>query len=57
MIMSQEKTIAVEINAFSDIEDAFEREPTKTAKNVKEKLNDVLPNKQDNPKKLDAPQL
>lgn len=55
--MSQEKTIAVEINAFSDIEDAFEREPTKTAKNVKEKLNDVLPNKQDNPKKLDATQL
>ena len=55
--MSQEKTIAVEVNAFSDIEDAFERELAKTTKKVKEKLNDVLPNKQDNPKKLDATQL
>ena len=55
--MSQEKTIVVEVNAFSDIEDAFERELAKTTKKVKEKLDDVLPNKQDNPKNLDATQL
>ena len=55
--MSQEKIIAVEVNAFSDIEDAFEREPAKTVKKVKETLDDILRSKQDNPKKLDATQL
>ena len=55
--MSLEKTGVVDVNALSDIEDAVERELSKAAKKAEEKLENVLPNKQDPPKNLDATQL
>jgi RNA polymerase nonessential primary-like sigma factor len=57
MIMSQEKTVVLEVNAFSDIEDAVERELAKAEKKAEEYLEDVLANKEDKPKNLDATQL
>jgi len=57
MIMSQENTVVVEVNAFSDIEDAVERELAKAEKKTEEQLEDILANKQDKPKNLDATQL
>jgi RNA polymerase nonessential primary-like sigma factor len=57
MIMSLEKTGVVDVNALSDIEDAVERELSKAAKKAEEKLENVLSNKQDPPKNLDATQL
>jgi RNA polymerase nonessential primary-like sigma factor len=57
MIMSQEKTVVVEVNAFSDIEDAVERELAKAEKKAEEQLEDILANKEDKPKNLDATQL
>jgi RNA polymerase nonessential primary-like sigma factor len=57
MIMSQEKTVVLEVNAFSDIEDAVERELAKADKKAEEHLEDILANKEDKPKNLDATQL
>jgi RNA polymerase nonessential primary-like sigma factor len=55
--MGQEKTVVVEVNAFSDIEDAVERKLAKADKKAEQKLEDVLANKEDSPKNLDATQL
>ena len=55
--MSQENTVIVEVNAFSDIEDAVEKELAKTQKKAEEQLEDILANKQNKPKNLDATQL
>jgi RNA polymerase nonessential primary-like sigma factor len=57
MIMSLEKTGVVDVNALSDIEGAVERELSKAAKKAEEKLENVLSNKQDPQKNLDATQL
>jgi RNA polymerase nonessential primary-like sigma factor len=57
MIMSQEKAVVLEVNAFSDIEDAVERELAKAEKKAEKHLEDVLANKEDKPKNLDATQL
>jgi RNA polymerase nonessential primary-like sigma factor len=57
MIMGQEKTVIVEVDAFSDIEDAVERELAKAEKKAEEQLEDILANKEDKPKNLDATQL
>jgi RNA polymerase nonessential primary-like sigma factor len=57
MIMSQENTVVVEVNAFSDIEDAVERELAKAEKKTEEQLEDILANKQNKLKNLDATQL
>jgi RNA polymerase nonessential primary-like sigma factor len=55
--MSQEKAVVLEVNAFSDIEDAVERELAKAEKKAEKHLEDVLANKEDKPKNLDATQL
>jgi RNA polymerase nonessential primary-like sigma factor len=55
--MGQEKTVLVEVDAFSDIEDAVERELAKAEKKAEEQLEDILANKEDKPKNLDATQL
>ena len=55
--MSQEITVVVEVNAFSDIEDAVERKLAKAEKKAEEQLEDILANKEDKPKNLDATQL
>jgi RNA polymerase nonessential primary-like sigma factor len=55
--MEQEKTVLVEVDAFSDIEDAVERELAKAEKKAEEQLEDILANKEDKPKNLDATQL
>jgi RNA polymerase nonessential primary-like sigma factor len=55
--MSQENTVVVEVNALSDIEDAVERELAKAEKKAEEQLEDILANKEDKPKNLDATQL
>jgi RNA polymerase nonessential primary-like sigma factor len=57
MIMSQEKTVAVEINVFNDIQDAVERELSKAGKKAEEKLENISSNKQDTSKNIDATQL
>jgi RNA polymerase nonessential primary-like sigma factor len=57
MIMGQEKTVVLEVDAFSDIEDAVERELAKVDKKSEEQLEDILANKEDKPKNLDATQL
>tara|TARA_R110002167_G_scaffold187278_3_gene388422 strand:+ start:756 stop:1745 length:990 start_codon:yes stop_codon:yes gene_type:complete len=57
MIMSQVKTVVVEVDAFSDIENAVERELAKAEKKAEEQLEDILANKEDKPKNLDATQL
>ncbi|GAC20720.1 RNA polymerase sigma factor RpoS [Paraglaciecola arctica] len=55
--MSQVKTVVVEVDAFSDIENAVERELAKAEKKAEEQLEDILANKEDKPKNLDATQL
>ena len=55
--MGQEKTVVVEVDAFSDIENAVERELAKAEKKAEEQLEDILANKEDKPKNLDATQL
>tara|TARA_B110000240_G_C13499537_1_gene453255 strand:+ start:1609 stop:2604 length:996 start_codon:yes stop_codon:yes gene_type:complete len=59
--MGQEKTFVMEVNAFSDIEDAVERElakaEKKAEKNAEEKLGYILSNKEAPSKNLDATQL
>ena len=55
--MSLEKTVVVEVNAFGDIEVAVERELAKAEKKAEEQLEDILANKEDKPKNLDATQL
>ncbi|MFT5837749.1 MAG: RNA polymerase nonessential primary-like sigma factor [Flavobacteriales bacterium] len=55
--MSQEKTFVVEVNAFSDIEDAVEQELTKAEKTAEEKLENTLSNKEMPSKNFDATQL
>lgn len=55
--MGQEKTVVVEVDAFSDIEDAVERELAKADKKAEEQLENILANKEDKPKNLDATQL
>lgn len=55
--MGQVKTVTVEVDAFSDIEDAVERELAKAEKKAEEQLEDILANKEDKPKNLDATQL
>jgi RNA polymerase nonessential primary-like sigma factor len=57
MIMSQENTVVVEVNAFSDIENAVERELAKAEKKAEEQLEDILANKENKLKNLDATQL
>jgi RNA polymerase nonessential primary-like sigma factor len=57
MIMSLEKTVVVEVDAFSDIEEAVERKLAKAEKKAEEQLEDILANKEDKPKNLDATQL
>jgi RNA polymerase nonessential primary-like sigma factor len=57
MIMGQEKTFVVEVNALSDIEDAVERELAKAEKKAEEKLEDILSSKEAPSKNLDATQL
>jgi RNA polymerase nonessential primary-like sigma factor len=55
--MGQVKTVLVEVDAFSDIEDAVERELAKAEKKAEEQLEDILANTEDKPKNLDATQL
>jgi RNA polymerase nonessential primary-like sigma factor len=55
--MDQEKTVVVEVNAFSDIEVAVERELAKAETKAEEQLENILSNKEDKPKNLDATQL
>jgi RNA polymerase nonessential primary-like sigma factor len=55
--MDQEKTVVVEVNAFSDIEVAVERELAKAETEAEEQLENILSNKEDKPKNLDATQL
>ena len=55
--MGQEKTIEVEVDAFSDIENAVEKELAKAEKKAEEQLEDILSNKEAKPKNLDATQL
>ncbi|MBU3002340.1 MAG: RNA polymerase sigma factor RpoS [Paraglaciecola sp.] len=55
--MGQDKTVLVEVDAFSDIEDAVERELAKAEKKAEEQLEDILANSEDKPKNLDATQL
>jgi RNA polymerase nonessential primary-like sigma factor len=61
MIMGQEKTFLMEVNALSDIEDAVERELAKAEKkaeeNAEEKLGYILSNKEAPSKNFDATQL
>jgi RNA polymerase nonessential primary-like sigma factor len=57
MIMSQENTVVVEVNAFSNIENAVERELAKAEKKAEEQLEDILANKENKLKNLDATQL
>jgi RNA polymerase nonessential primary-like sigma factor len=61
MIMGQEKTFVMEVNALSDIEDAVERELAKAEKkaeeNAEEKLGYILSNKEAPSKNFDATQL
>jgi RNA polymerase nonessential primary-like sigma factor len=57
MIMGQEKTVVVEVNALGDIEDAVERELAKAEKKAEVKLEDILSNKEAPSKNLDATQL
>jgi RNA polymerase nonessential primary-like sigma factor len=55
--MGQVKTVLVEVDAFSDIEDAVERELAKAEKKAEEQLEDILANSEDKPRNLDATQL
>ena len=55
--MDLEKTVVVEVNAFSDVEDAVERELAKAEKKAEERLETILSNKEESPKNLDATQL
>ncbi|WP_299079880.1 RNA polymerase sigma factor RpoS [uncultured Paraglaciecola sp.] len=55
--MGQEKTVVVEVDAFSDIENAVERELAKAEKKAEEQLEDILASKEDKSKNLDATQL
>ena len=55
--MDQEKTVVVEVNAFSDIEVAVERELAKAETKAEKQLENILSNKEDKPKNLDATQL
>ena len=55
--MSLEKTVVVEVDAFSDIEAAVERKLAKAEKKAEEQLEDILANKEAKPKNLDATQL
>ncbi len=55
--MSQEKTVAVKINVFNDIQDAVELELSKAATKAEEKLVNISSHKQDTPKNLDPTQL
>ncbi|WP_339723119.1 RNA polymerase sigma factor RpoS [uncultured Paraglaciecola sp.] len=55
--MGQVKTVIVEVDAFSDIEDAVEKELAKAEKKAEEQLEDILANTEDKPKNLDATQL
>ncbi len=55
--MSQENTVVVEVNAFSNIENAVERELAKAEKKAEEQLEDILANKENKLKNLDATQL
>lgn len=55
--MGQKKTVIEDVNAFSDIEEIVERELVKAEKKAEQKLEDVLSNKEDKPKNLDATQL
>jgi RNA polymerase nonessential primary-like sigma factor len=61
MIMGQEKTFVMEVNALSDIEGAVERELAKAEKkaeeNAEEKLGYILSNKEAPSKNFDATQL
>jgi RNA polymerase nonessential primary-like sigma factor len=61
MIMGQEKTFVMEVNALSDIENAVERELAKAEKkaeeNAEEKLGYILSNKEAPSKNFDATQL
>jgi len=57
MIMSQEKTCVVQVNAFSDIEDAVERALAKAEEKTEEKLDTILSNQDTPSKNLDATQL
>jgi len=54
--MSQEKTVVVEVNALNNAEYAVERELSKAEKNAKEQP-DLVKDKEDKPKALDATQL
>lgn len=55
--MGQEKTVVVTVDAFIDVEEAVERELAKAEKDTEEQLEDILANKEDKPKNLDATQL
>ena len=55
--MGQVKTVLVEVDAFSDIEDAVERELAKAEKKAEGQLEDILANSEDKPRNLDATQL
>ncbi|MGS2719087.1 RNA polymerase sigma factor RpoS [Paraglaciecola aestuariivivens] len=55
--MGQEKSVVVEVDPFSDIENAVERELAKAEKQAEEQLEDILANQEDTPKNLDATQL
>jgi RNA polymerase nonessential primary-like sigma factor len=54
--MSQEKTVVVEVNALNNVEYAVERELSKAEKNATEQP-DLVKDKEDKPKALDATQL
>lgn len=55
--MSQEKTVEVEVNVFTDIEEAVERELAKAEKESDTQLEEILSSKEDKKKNLDATQL
>jgi len=49
--------VTVEVNAFSDIKYTAEQELARTEKKTEEQLEDILADRQDKPKNLDATQL
>jgi RNA polymerase nonessential primary-like sigma factor len=57
MLMSQEKTVVVEVDAVGDIEDTEEHKLAKTKNKADEQLDDILANKTAPSKAVDATQL
>jgi RNA polymerase nonessential primary-like sigma factor len=56
-MMTMSEKVTVEVNAFSDIKYTAEQELARTEKKTEEQLEDILADRQDKPKNLDATQL